>query len=74
MKTFKCDICGAIVPNHYELRELYDPIKPEGISDLCKGCLSEVVRAKLIVDEALEAVKSSWIKKIILKIKSDKKA
>lgn len=72
MKTFVCDVCGASVDNNYKLTELYDEFKVDSISDVCNECHAEIVTAKSNVDLALSKVRTSWMKKIILKIKRNK--
>ncbi len=69
MKKFACDVCGIELKQNYELTELYDDIKPIGISDVCVSCYAKIVIAKSNIEEALRPIKTSWIKGIIKKMK-----
>ncbi len=69
MKTFKCDVC-EISTKQYELTELRKEYVVDGINDVCQDCYDQILSANSKIEKALSEVKSSWIKKIILKMKN----
>jgi len=65
----KCDICGLEVKQH-SLTTLYEDIQPKGIEHACTVCYKEIVTAKRKIEDALRPIQASWLKKIILKMKT----
>lgn len=71
MKIFVCDICKLNV-KEYNLRTLYKDMQPEDIKDVCEDCYRAIHNALGRIEKALEPLKKSWIKRIILRLKAAK--
>ena len=71
MKTFVCDICGLAV-GEYKLIELHKNYVTKDIKDVCPDCHHEIINAKIKIEDVLNPIKVSWIKKNILKMKDIK--
>ena len=67
MKSFKCDICKIEV-GEYELRTLYDYYISDEIKHACPDCLYQIEDTIKRVDNAMNPIKVSWVRKIVKKL------
>jgi hypothetical protein len=73
MKRFQCDVCGLLVGeynlskihNSFQIKEKPHPL----IEHICGDCNEQILNANNNIDKALEPIKNSWMKEIILKLR-----
>ena len=73
MKRFQCDVCGLLV-GEYKLIQLLDSYqikeKPHPlIEHVCGDCKEQLEKSCTNINIALEPIKNSWMKEIILKLR-----
>ena len=67
MQKFTCDICGLDVAQ-YKLVTLHTNYCPKDMEHACPDCYAEINTASKKISEALNGVKSSWMRKVVDKI------
>ena len=68
MKQFRCDICKAETNSEYDLTTLYESYQSKDIKHVCGDCNQELTECNVAMIEAVNHLKSSWMKKLIKKM------
>lgn len=70
MKSAKCDVCGEDFDRDtFQLTELLPEYQSDKIKDVFTDCYREVQSAMTKINDVLEEVRASWLRRVIQKMR-----